>query len=181
MLDPATYPHPRPKRIGGGWAPSISGGPPLPRTRVLPFYFTMTANNRRAFTLPRCQGPAIIKRFAWETSGGAEPATATIELGYASVPFSEAGVAVTTSRPYTVITELTDPFGLIADLAGFGWPNRVTGAGSRASGMDTDFIIDLSEFYVVIATQNNGAGILNFDGHVTVIEGVSREALANFL
>lgn len=179
MIDSATYPRLRPKRIGGEAGAPVLSPVPLPRTRVFTFLLREQAQLRQSVSMARCQGPALIKDLEVYESTLATTYAKCLEIGYSTVPVSENGVALTTPRPYTPLTELVN-LGVTANAGGAGleyW--AVPNNNPRVRPLE--LIVDLPEFYVVLAWFNNTLNAQDLHGMVRVVEGIDRAALANFL
>ena len=180
IIDPLRYPAPRPNR--GGHADILdSGSFQHPRTRIFPWVMTTTASSRRSISTPRIQGPALIKGLSIHAPFGVDPPQATIEIGTATIDVTEASVALTAPRPYTVLTELLNPFGVIAGAAGAGLPLTTVGTMQRWAEIPLDIIVDDIECVIVLAILANALVAGTFNGHLRVLEGVEKEALRFFL
>ncbi len=179
-LDPLTYPRPRPR--GAVVSLGAEGEPiPLPRMRLFPFILNIVASRRTTVSGPRCIGPGIIRKvFVRETTGQGS-AVRTYEIGYATSQVNEASALLTSARPYTVLTELQDPFDVQADAGGRGYPASTNFLASARLPDDVNLIVDAREFFPVFAVVNNNVNAEEVSGFMHVLENVSREALANFL
>jgi hypothetical protein len=178
--DPRIYPAAR-KGRGAGADLEDLGPINAPRMRVFPFFWTSTASNRRSWSTPILQGPAIIKDVQFWFTFGASPPSMTVEIGTSTVPVLEAGVALTTARPYRVLTELQDPYGGILAAAGDGIPVGTTPTSSARPLMPLDLIVLDPSFYLVVAGVAGGAGVFEIHGNIRVLERINPEALALFL
>jgi hypothetical protein len=178
--DPAIYPSSR-KNRGAGVALDDLAPSPAPRMRVFPFIFVYTNNSRRSVSTPRLVGPGIIKDFTVYRSFAATPPQQTFEIGVAQTLVVEAGVALTTPRPYTVLTELLDPFGYVAGASGDGYPITTLPTGTDHFTIPLDLIVTDAEFFAVVAHINNRVASEEINGYLRVLEAVDREALSGFL
>jgi hypothetical protein len=178
--DPKIYPAPREDR-GGEDDVTDSGDFQHPRTRLFPFIMTLTANNRRTLSTPRIQGPAIIKGIFLAQPFGQDPPGGSIEIGTARAPVTETAVALATARPYTVLSELLNPFAVMVGASGQGLLPTSLGTIMRHQETPLDLIVPDAEFFAVIAYVNNSVGAGTFAGHLRVLEGVDPDALRFFL
>jgi len=174
------YPMPR-KNRGPAGVDTIDESTPIPRTRVFPFYTDITANNRRTWSSPRIQGPALIKAIALNCSFGQSGSFTTFDLAASTSPITETAVALTTARPYTPLLELLDPFNTVPGVSGDGYALTPVGTALRHVEVPVELIVELTDFFLVMAISNNGAGAGSINGHVRVVEGVNRQALSFFL
>jgi hypothetical protein len=178
--DPKAYPAPR-KRAAGAATTAAEESGPVPRTRVFPFFLAFGATSRRAFSTPRLIGPAIIKGIELYSTHGASPPAYTVEIGTGATPVLESAVAIDTPRPFTVLTELLDPFNGIAGTAGDGIPMHTIPSYTASYERPLDLIVTDAEFFLVLAVQNPSAFAAELSGRLRVIEAVSRDALRFFL
>lgn len=177
MIDQGTYPQLRPSRIGAGASPGVQLAP-LPRSRVFQWIENVTVNTRRTLSTPRLQGPVIIKSFSFYVA--THSAAVTAEIGYASVSITEAGVALTTPRPYTLLTEKIDPFGVLADISGRGLLDGTIPNTNVRYSEPLDLIIDQADVFVCLATWNNSALAQVWTGTLRVVENVLRSGLEQY-
>jgi hypothetical protein len=174
------YPAPRLNRAAAGGAVGVGVLPPVPR--IYPFRFNTPATSRTTVSTPRLIGPALIRslKVLFGTSGSPN-ASAVIELGIATSPVVESGVALTVTKAWrSLVTKLdeatpNDP----ATMTGFG------NAASQATSEFKDAYLDLpiadDSFYLVISLIN-AAGIANEGyGHIVVLEQIDPSIFANFL
>jgi len=178
--DPAIYPGSRKNRGAGVLAEDLAPSP-APRMRVFPFILNVTATSRRSLSTPRLVGPAIIKDFVWYNPTKTTPPVITIEIGTATIPVNEAGVALTSARPYVILTELLDPGAAIAGAAGDGYPVATTPTTQTHHRYPLDLIVTDAEFFAVISVVNNSLQAEEYNGWLRVLEAVDRDALSAFL
>ena len=178
--DPRIYPAPR-KGRGAGADIEDLGPVQAPRMRIFPFFFTNSNTLRRSFSTPRLMGPGIIKGIELYVAFGVSPPNVTLEVGVATIPVLENGVANTVPRPYTVLTELLDPFNAITAAAGDGLTIGTLPSYTAHYERPLDLIVTLNEFFVVVAVPNAGVSVGEFQGKIRVLEDVNPEALALFL
>lgn len=178
--NPQIYPPPR-KGRGGGVSIEQLGPVSAPRMRMFPWIFSITGASRRTISTPRLVGPAIIKDFTWYNSTKTDPPVVTVEIGTARAPVDEAGVALTTLRPFTVLTELLDPFGVMAGASGDGFPVATLPTANDSRRFPLDLIVTDSEFFAVVSVVNNSAQAERYNGWLRVLESVDPEALSAFL
>lgn len=179
-IDPTWYPRARKGRSGSP-APLAQDVTPAPRTRIFPFFFTFAANRRRSFTTPRLIGPAIIKDLELYPTFTSSPPSFSVEIGAADTAFIENSVALTTPRPYTVLTELLDPYAAMPANVGAGYPGHTLPTETARYQRNLDLIVTTPEFFAVVALINPSAFAAEYSGAIRIIENVSREALATFL
>ncbi len=152
-----------------------------PRTRLFPFHMSLDAVTRRSLSTPLLQGPMMIRSIEFYPSTVADPPNVTIEIGYATTRVTEDGVAITVQRPYTVLTELIDPFGVINDNAGAGFPLS-TLPSTRAHFQRTlDMILTINSGHIVVAAIKSAVGGFPLTGVLRILEDISPEAARNFL
>lgn len=174
------YPRPR-KNRGTGNQVLADTTTPIPRTRVFPFYVDIVANRRHTWSSPRIQGPALIKAVNLNCSFGQSGSFTTFDFAANTSPITETQVVLTTPRPYTPLLELLDPFNTVPGVSGDGFALTPTGTVLRHIEYPVELIVELTDFFLVMAISNNGAGAGSISGHVRVIEGVNRQALSFFL
>ena len=185
-FDLSSYPKARPKR---------SGPPPTasaveqqttdrdspPRTRIFPFAWNETANSRRTISGAKCQGPALYKAFQLGTSTYTAPINKSVEVGIASTPVVENGVALTTPRPYSLLLELQDPFAQLSAAMGRGFPVTTVNPLYRDFVMPLDLVIYDNEFYPTISLFNNTANVQQWVGYLRILEQVPISRLGDYM
>lgn len=179
MIDAGTYPAPRLKRIGGESLPSVALTP-LPRSRVFSWVENVTATSRRTVSGPRCQGPALLKDCSWYLGTHSAAFNVTVEVGYALNAVTEAGVPLATVRPYTVLNELIDPFAQVSASAGVGFIDEGQPSTNVRWKEPLDLIVDLDQFFPVLAVVNGSANAQLWHGQLRVVEGILRTALEQY-
>lgn len=179
---PAEFPHPRYDRAltGALGLAGLAGGA-IPRTRLIPFQFNETANSRRTVSTPGLQGPAILRKIWFQTGVHVTPPQESVELGWALFPFAEAGVPLTTPRPYTLLTELQDPFGVSVATIGQGYPSATLPNTLTDVEKEVNILIPEERFVFCLALVNNGANAQEWQGRFTVVEGLDLTALPSWL
>jgi hypothetical protein len=184
-IDARTYPRARLGRTGppsstAAPIPLGGAGPTIPRMRIFSFVFTESASSRRTLSFGALTGPAIIQDLMIWMGTVPGDFTTTVEIGKSLVAVTEAGVALTVARPYDVLTELKDPFNLMADAGGQGINiGAVPGVAARFPYPLMIPVTDAS-FYAIVALVNNSANAQNFNGSLRVLEGLSYDAFAGF-
>jgi hypothetical protein len=184
--DARTFPLPRRGRTGPASsldAIAAAQGPNLPappRSRVFPWQFSETANTRRTISTPKLIGPAILRKAYFQTSTKIAPPGESLEFGWAQTPIQEAGVALTVIRPYTVLTELLDPFGVSNIAIGKGFPNFTIPTGVAGYEVTLDLIITEPQFVFTVSLINNSLNAQQWTGWMSVLEAISPSALADF-
>lgn len=181
LFERAWYPRTRKNRATSASPFESIGQTPIPRVRVFPFYMALIANTRKTISFGRFIGPALIKDVSFTPGFGVDPSNWTLEIGTSSISVTENNVGLATAKPYSVLTELVDPFSALSLLAGDGIPGTTLGTAVRWHTIPLDFIVELPEFYAVLGSCNASGGVGNLVGHIRVIEGVNREALGFFL
>ena len=185
--DSRTFPLPRRGRTGPPSsldAINTAAGdalPAPPRSRVFPFQFSETATSRRTISTPKLVGPAILRFAYFSTGTKVTPPNESLEFGWAPSPVQEAGVALTVIRPYTVLTELLDPFAVSVAAIGRGFPNFTLPPAANAFPFTLDLIVAEPQLAFVVALINNGANAQVWTGYLSILEAVSPSALANFV
>ncbi len=152
-----------------------------PITRVFPFTLSIGTSLRSSRSTPKLYGPAIVKGLHASKSGTAKGFLG-IGLGKSASSVTETGVAVTSALPFTALFE-----GLPAAGSGPSAPNQADVLLDVQTNllMDDDslgIIIRDPEFFLVVYAASSGAAANDtITGHVTVLERVSPDVLANFL
>lgn len=186
VLLPKQYPLPRRGRVG---PPSsletqvASVGPDFaapPRARVFPWVMNITANSRRTLSTPLLLGPAILRKIFFGPGTVTTPPAQTLELGWAPGLVTEAGVALTAARPYTVLTELLDPFAVSAAAKGTGLLADNSANTHVRYEWSLDLIVTEVRFCFTLAWVNNAATAEQRGGQLLVLEAVNPEALRLF-
>jgi hypothetical protein len=93
---------------------------------------------------------------------------------------SEAGVALTTVRPYTVLTEKLDPFGVAAATIGAGYPASTVPNTRVNFEFTVDLIVTEARFVFTLSWVNTNATGEERPGHFLVLENVNADALNLF-
>jgi len=182
-IDPETYPVLRLNRTGPLPALPVSGAGPgaPPRTRIFPFAIQPGSNLRTSRSTPRLQGPSIITGWHFAKTGTPDGVLG-FGLGKATQAVTETGVAPTVPPPFTMLFE-----GLAVGGVAPTSPNNTTAPEDVQTNLlldDSDaklIVPDLEWFLVVYAASGVTASPDALVGYVTVLEGVSQQALANFL
>lgn len=185
-LDRRAYPALRTKRSGP--PPTAAAAEALqadrdtpPRMRIFPFAWNETANSRRTISGAKCQGPALYKAFQLGTSTYTAPINKTVEVGIASTPVVENGVALTTPRPYSLLLELQDPFTQLSAAMGRGFPVTTVNPLYRDFVMPLDLVIYDNEFYPTISLFNNTANAQQWVGYLRILEQVPISRLGDYM
>jgi hypothetical protein len=185
-VDANTWPLPRRRRAGPPTnadiqqASSGANAPTPPRSRNFPFLMTMSANSRRTISTPLLVGPAILRRVYFVYGTPSSPPGQSLEIGWSPNAVTEAGVALTTVRPYTVLTEKLDPFAVSAAAIGAGYPAITTPSGRAFWEVPCDYIVTETRFAFTLSWVNNSVSGEERDGYMTVIENVNADALNLF-
>jgi hypothetical protein len=174
------YPKARPDR-GAFFGPDTgAAAAPPPQTRVFPFTLAANANTRTSVSSPIMHGPAIIRGLHF-SKGGAASGLQGPGLGKSVVAVSENSVAVTTPAPFTKLFE-----GLDSPSGSAGAADDATAIADMQASLLTDadnlgIVVTDPEWRLVVYVASGAVGAAVIQGYVTVLEGVSPEALANFL
>jgi hypothetical protein len=185
-VEARTYPLPRRNRVGPSssldLASEIAQGAAItpPRGRVFPFVFNITANTRRTISTPLLVGPAILKRIFFTSGTAAAPPNQSLEFGWAPIQVQEAGVLLATVRPYTVLSELLNPFAVMAAASGQGFPITTFPNTHVRWNLPVDLIVTEPRFSFCVSLVNNSASASEFEGYITVLEAVNADALATY-
>lgn len=185
-IDALTFPLPRRRRVGpptNTEVAAVSSGaltPTPPRSRLFPYLMSITANSRRTVSTPLLVGPAILRRVSFQASTKTSPPAQSLELGWSPNALTEAGVALTTVRPYTVLTEKLDPFGVSAAAIGAGYPMSTVPNTNIIFELTCDLIVTEARFAFTLSWVNNSLTAEERPGHFLVIENVNADALNVF-
>jgi hypothetical protein len=153
----------------------------VPNTRTVAFRIANpAANSRQTVSCGPFSGPAILKRCQWWPDNANATAQHALELGYSQTPITEAAAPFTTAKGWTPLIEIatSDVYANIQNATGFWQPN--TAAGLDKSRGDLDIIINVPKFFITITAHGSAAAGNRWTGDLTVIEGISQAALANF-
>lgn len=175
------FPRPRLARAAAG---GLAAGLAPPRTRVFPFSFSAPVNERHTRSSPVLRGPALIQQVSYHFGTPAEVdavSRAFLEIGYATSNVSETAVDINAPRAwqsaFEVISGNTAQHPL--NRPGIGNAGTTTPATSR-DVVDLTIPVLLPEWFLVLSfTSLISSRTMN--GTIIVLEGVSEEALANFL
>lgn len=185
-LAPGTFPAARLNRRGP--EPGVSGTPGavpwgsnIGRTRAFPFYINETAARRHTVSTPKLLGNVIINSVSFSSGSHADPPNDTLEIGYALNPVTETAVLLTVPRPYTVLTEVIDPFNIIANDRGSGFPGTTLNTPTRGSRIPLGLIVMERELAVTVSVVNPSGFIQTWIGYLSVTENLSNEALGRYL
>lgn len=187
VLARGTFPAARLKRQG----PPPSSGPEedlsapvgsqLGRPRVFPFAIKETAARRNTISTPKLLGNVLIQSLFFSSGSHADPPNDTLEVGYALQPITETNVLLTEPRPYTVLTELLDPHGIIANDRGQGFFGTTLNVPNRGGRIPLGLYILERECSVVLGLVNPSAFVQTWLGYINVIENLSSAQLARAL
>jgi len=187
VIDANTYPLPRKRRLGPPSAVDIqtastgATGTGPPRMRVVPFFLgTALTLTRRTASSPILTGPAIFRRLWYWVGAGSDPPSGSVEIGWAPNVVTENNVSVNVVKPYTVLTELQDPFGAGSFGAGRGFPVWTLPNTNVEHQRDIDLIVTETRFAFTITMHNASAVGLQLMGSFTVLENVNPDALNLF-
>jgi hypothetical protein len=183
-IDELTYPQPVANRQGPavGSLAAVATSPTPPISHTIPFQIVTPANTRTTVSAGPFKGPAIVHALHYsKTSPG--DVTQGLYLGVAPNAVTETSVAVSSSRPFR---PLFDPrlLGNISASPAVGPYAPLVD--NVANPMLTDWndagiIILDTEFWLTITAEATTVGGDQHNGYLTLLEQVSRAALANFL
>lgn len=180
-IDASWYPRARKGRAGtpgGAEVQTVRA----PRKRIFPWVLNVTpAGNRHSFSCPPCIAPAVIQKWSIAHGTAGDPPSITAEIGIAYSLVRENAVNRATSRPYTSLIELQDPFGYMTAGSGTGYPAASVVAHATVGEITLDIPVTGGEFRPVVAIVNASGGAASFNGFLTVLEGVDPEAIRFFL
>lgn len=184
ILDPLAYPQPRVDRSPGT---SFVQPPPgataaTPRTRVIAIRVANSAANTRATaSAGPFTGPALLKHVRLEINANVAGAGATFQIGVSPTRITEVGVALNAAKGWRPLVEqvLSDVTVPPASNEGF-WQTE-SPATALAQGGDTSIVILDPTFFLTFTAFASAAAGFRWVGNATLLEGVSEEALRNFL
>lgn len=184
ILDPLAYPAPRADRSPSSSfvpTPTAPGGTSIPRTRTFAFRFAnLLANSRTTRSFGPFTGPAVLRRLQWDINTGVANGVATLGLGTSPTRITEDIVPITTAKGWTPLIEHqdVDAFVTPAEHEGFYQESEAPTHGLKRG--DLNILINVPTFFLTITIYTGGAGF-RWVGDGTIIEGLSEEALRNFL
>ncbi len=176
------YPRPRLKRPGPT-PRSVTAAPAAaaaPTSHVIPFRLKAAVNTRSCGSSGKLRGPAIVTGIHM-TKGGAAVGSTGLEVGKSATPITEANVAASATRAWTPLYDTRVVAGTIAVPGGEVDESIDFQTSLYQDDTNLGIVILDAEFYLVIVTYSGGAGSNEIAGHVTLLEQVSPQALANFL
>lgn len=152
----------------------------VPNVRVHTFQIGTGATSRSTVSTPRLVGPAIIRSVSWNL-GGAATGTQAIEFGIALATVFESNVGLNANRQWRPLMVPFDP-PTTGDIAGrVGDTEADFVSSSPVANYNLNIPILDSNFFITVTNWSSGAGADVFVGHIVVAEGISREALENFV
>lgn len=183
MIDELTYPLPRRRRAGpptnlevkAASSGAVAATPP--RSRYFPWIMALAGATRRTLSTPTLVGPAILKRLNYYVVLASDPPQMTLEIGWSPTPVTEAGVALTTPRPYTPLIEKLDPFGVTATNIGGGILNETLPNTHVYYQLTLDLIVTEAQFAFTLSWVNPPGFGGNWYGQISVLENVNADAL----
>lgn len=187
VLDRRAYPTARRNRMGpppSGSAGSASFGAESlgpPRMRLFSFVFGETASSRRTMSGNLCNGPALIKDIVLGTNTNTDPPNKSLEIGFAATRVTEAGVALTTPRPYTLLVELINPFGTLAAAVGGGLVQHTVEPFLHNKIIPLDLVVLDAQFYPVAAWVNNSLNAQTAHGWMRVLEQIPLSKVGDYM
>jgi hypothetical protein len=184
-IDELTYPAPNLSRSGPGpssqAAAPVGVAPSPPRSRAFWFELRTNATSRTTISTPLLRGPVVVSGIQWGTQGSNDAANWYLDVGINTVPISETNVAVATVRGWRTLFEDMVPRSVNVSANLIGMPSR-TGYGAVSDDWwPINQLIQESAFHLILSILNNTAGVRGTHGTIYVVEGVSPEAVANFL
>ncbi len=185
-VDAQTWPLPRRSRTGPASsldataAAASADSLTPPRSRIFPWTMNMVATSRKTISTPLLIGPAILRKIFFSSGTITTPPQQSLELGWAKLVLTENAVPLATIRPYTVLTELQDPFGVTNIAIGKGLLADNTFSQIQPWERSLDLIVTEDRFCFTLSWINNSATAEQRGGHLLVLEAVNPEALAVF-
>lgn len=184
VLDPLAYPQPRADRSpSSSFVPqqqTLTSSPP--RTRTIAFRIANPAvNTRDTRSVGPFTGPAILQRIQWWCDNANANAVHALGFGTSIVPISENSVTLGNAKGWEDLIERVDRDNYATDAGtlGFWQPNTSPPLiGFRA---DTRILINKPTFYITITAYGSPGAGNRWTGDLTVIEGLSDDALRSFL
>jgi hypothetical protein len=161
--------------------PEVKAASAAPQTKVIAFRMTnLVAPGRESRSFGPFVGPAILKYLRLEINSNVAGATATFGVGVASSPITENSVALATVKGWRELVEQVVRDSTVVPSTNTGFMQTESPATPLVQGGDMNIIIPDRNFFLVLTAYCSGAGF-RWIGHVSIIDGVSEIALANFL
>ena len=183
-LAPGTFPAPRLVRPGPASttlkAAAVAAVPTPPTSRIFSFRLTTGDTTRSTRSSTRIKGPAIIRGVSFSIGGGAI-GTRWLELGKAAQAVTEAGVALTTLKPYTALTERISDGDAGDPASRVGMFEADQTSDQLKEAHDLRIVVLDAEWFLTVTFSRTGAGGGACAGTITVQEAVDAGTLANFL
>lgn len=185
-IDALTFPRPRLRRTGppstlAALEAAAGGEVAPPRGRVISFGLTADASRRTTLALGPFVGPVLIRGISFNFDGASDPASNSLELGWAPINVVETNVVLTTVRPYTLLNERVDRQNVTAAVSGQGLTNwTVPNTHVRFQYQLHLIVTDPHPFICLGLVQGAAVGTLRCVGILTVLEAVNLEALVGF-
>jgi hypothetical protein len=153
-------------------APKIPTGSPGAQMHVYPFNIQIIAARRSTISTPLLNGNLYILDFTIFSTSHTDPPTETYEIGYALQPVFENKVVLTTPRPYTVLTELLDPFATILDDRGTGFPGTTLITPDTRQVTPLGILVTQPRAAITLTVVSAGVLAQAYYGHFRVLEGL---------
>lgn len=159
-----------------------TGAGATPQSRIIAFRIANPAvNTRDTISVGPFVGPAILQRIQWWPDNANANAVHALGFGTSLSSITENSVTLGTPKGWEDLIERAekDNYATPAGTVGFWQPNTTpTLAGFRG---DVRRIIQKSSFFITITAYGSAGAGNRWTGDLTLIEGVSEAALANFL
>ena len=183
-LDPETFPSPRLDRGGPVAVLGAPGGAAAapPQSLTVPFRISVGANQRSTHSLGPLLGPALIRTLSCHFANVAGAFSQCVDVGYSQSAIEESLVAASASRPWTSAfrrLDFTAGVNLANDVRGIFSSSDLTQQLERQYDLDVPVL--LPQWFLVVSVLADGATAIDVNGHVSILLGVSLQALANFL
>ena len=184
ILDPLAYPAPRADRdvpTSFTQQPTSAATLTVPSARVVSWAFNAGGNTRATACSPKLRGPAIIKSVYYELDTGSDPPGPSFELGYASILTSEVNVSLSLAKPYTPIGVRMTGATQVGNTSLTGFIHWSLYNVRTRHSYPLNFVVTQPEWFLTASLLNTIGFAAQCVGFAEVIEGVSSQALANFL
>lgn len=154
-----------------------------PRSRHFSFDLDTGPATRNTLATPRLVGPVVIQSVVWKHRTAGDPPVYHLEVGWATAPVSELGVALTAAKAWNALCQRVPGLygGTLTQNLGLTQVNAA-GAGSvTTEEFPAPMLVTAAELYVVVSFINN-SGVTPASSlvEVTLLENVSPEVAANF-
>lgn len=184
VLDPLAYPAARVDRSPSSsfvqQQPTLNSAPP--RTRTIAFRVAnLAVNSRETKSIGPFTGPAVLQRIQWWCDNANASAVHALGFGTSNIPITENTVAINAQKGWEELIERIDRDGYATDAATIGFWQPNTSPPLVGFRGDVRILINKPTFYITITAYGSAGAGNRWTGDLTVIEGLSDEALRSFL